>query len=150
MKSLLLIILLLPTVLFSQYYITSIENYSKINKIEDRDVRFGVKETVEELMSNIGYNIGPDSTSFPVYVDIDVIESPQQILNIIGLKWLKKDYIVTTSIGIGESKFSSTGKRSTYLFAALLDIENNEIPLNRKAFSKSLQSSLKQTVKQLK
>jgi hypothetical protein len=42
------------------------------------------------LMSNIGYNIGPDSTSFPVYVDIDVIESPQQILNIIGLKWLKK------------------------------------------------------------
>lgn len=90
MKSLLLIILLLPTVLFSQYYITSVENYSKINKIEDRDVRFGVKETVEELMSNIGYNIGPDSTSFPVYVDIDVIESPQQILNIIGLKWLKK------------------------------------------------------------
>ena len=150
MKKLLVILMLLPTVLFSQYYITSVENYSKVNKIEDRDVRFGVQETVEELMSDIGYNIGPDSISFPVYVNIDVIESPQQILNIIGLKWLKKDYIVTTSIGIGESKFSSTGKRSTYLFAALLDVENNEIPLNRKAFSKALQSALKQTVKQLK
>jgi len=150
MKSLLLTILLLPTVLFSQYYITSVENYSKVNKIEDRDVRFGVQETVEELMNDIGYNIGPDSISFPVYVDIDVIESPQQILNIMGVKWLKKDYIVTTSIGIGESKFSSTGKRSTYLFAALLDVENNQIPLNRKAFSKALQSALKQTVKQLK
>jgi hypothetical protein len=33
--------------------------------------------------------------------------------------------------------------RRTYIFAALLDVENNEVPLNRKAFSKALQSSLK-------
>lgn len=150
MKYILFILLLLPSILFSQYYVKSIDNLSKIEKIEDRNVTFGVKETVEELMSDIGYNLGPDSISFPVYVNITTIESPQQILNIMGLKWLKKDYIVKTQIGIGESLFEGEGKRSTYLFAALLDVENNEIPLNRKAFSKALQSALKQNVKKLK
>jgi len=149
MKHLLSILFLLPTVLFSQYYIKSIENYSKIETIEDRDVRFGVKETIEELLSDNGYEIGPDSISFPIYVQITLIESPQRILNIMGLKWLKKDYIVETQIGIGESLFTGKGKRSTYLFAALLDVENQEVPLNRKAFSKALQSALKQNVKKL-
>ena len=30
----------------------------------------------------------------------------------------------------------------TYVFAAFLNVENNEVPLNKKAFSKALQKSL--------
>ena len=125
-----------------------VNNIQHIQKIGDRDVTFGVKETVEELLINKGYTPN-DSLGFPVQVTIDSIYSPQELLNIMGLQWLKKDYFVETSICIGNSCFKSVGVRKTFIFAAFLNVENNEVPLNRKAFSKALQESLTKTTKQL-
>jgi len=125
-----------------------VNNVQRIQTIGGRDVTFGVKETVEELLIEKGYTPN-DSLGFPVQVTIDSIYSPQQILNIMGMKWLRKDYIVETSTCIGSGCFKGRGERRTFIFAMFLEVEGNEIPLNRKAFSKALQSSLKETTKQL-
>ena len=125
-----------------------VNNGSSIKKIETRDVTFGVKETVEEILSSQGYTPVDDTIEgMDVWVSIDSIYSPQQILNIVGMKWLRKDYVVETSICIGSGCFNGKGERSTFIFAAFLDVENNEIPLNRKAFSKALEASLRETAK---
>jgi hypothetical protein len=125
-----------------------VRNNTSIQKIETRDVTFGVKETVEELLSEKGYNPVADTLEgMDVSVTIDSIYSPQRILNVMGLKWLKKDYIVETTVCIGSGCFKGSGERKTYVFAALLDVENNEVPLNRKSFSKALESSLRESVK---
>lgn len=125
-----------------------VENHSTIQTIEDRNVTFGIKETVEEILSTKGYNpVSDTSDGMDVWVSIDSIYSPQQMLNIIGLKWLRKDYIVVTTVCMGTRCNTGEGKRHTYVFAAFLDVENNEVPLNRKAFSKSLQSSLESAFK---
>jgi hypothetical protein len=126
----------------------NVSNTQRIQTIGGRDVTFGVKETVEELLIEKGYTPN-DSLCMPVQVSIDSIYSPQQIVNIMGLQWLKKDYFVETSICIGNSCFKSVGVRKTFIFAAFLNVENNEVPLNRKAFSKALQESLIKTTKQL-
>ena len=135
-----------PDSLKTQVHIHDVGNGTSIEKIEGRSVTFGVKEEVEEILSNEGYWI-TDSTGFDVYVTITKIETPQQIINLMGLKWLRKDYIVETQICIGSGCFIGSGKRRTFIFAALLDIENNEVPLNRKSFSKALQESLEQASK---
>lgn len=124
-----------------------VSNYSSIKKIGGRDITFGVKEETEEILVNKGYFI-TDSTGFDVQVSIDSIYSPQQMLNIMGIQWLRKDYIVETSICIGSKCFKGTGERRTFVFAMFLNVENGEVPLNRKAFSKALQESLKITSKQ--
>jgi hypothetical protein len=117
-------------------------------KIESRSVNFGVKETVEELLSNKGYTpVDDTAVGMDVWVSVDTFYSPQQILNIFGMKWLRKDYVVETSICIGSGCFSGKGERRTYVFAMFLDVENNEVPLNRKAFSKALEASLRENVK---
>ena len=126
----------------TKIYIGNVSNSTKIEKIDGRDLTFGVKEEVEEILNNQGYFI-TDSTGFEVQVSITKLESPQQILNIVGLKWLRKDYIVETEICMGSGCFTGSSMRRTYIFAALLDVQNNEVPLNRKSFSKALQSSLK-------
>ena len=126
----------------TKIYVEPVFNGTKIEKIDGRDLTFGVKEEVEEILNNEGYFI-TDSTGFAVQVSITKLESPQQILNIVGLKWLRKDYIVETEICIGSGCFTGSSMRRTFIFAALLDVENNQVPLNRKAFSKALQSSLK-------
>jgi len=126
----------------------NVTNVQHIQNIGGRDVTFGVKETVEELLIEKGYT-PDDSFGMVVQVSIDSISSPQQIVNIMGLQWLKKDYFVETTICIGNSCFKSVGVRKTFIFAAFLNVENNEVPLNRKAFSKALQESLTKTTKQL-
>ena len=126
----------------TKIYIGNVSNSTKIEKIDGRDLTFGVKGEVEEILNNQGYFI-TDSTGFAVQVSITKLESPQQILNIVGLKWLRKDYIVETEICMGSGCFTGSSMRRTFIFAALLDVQNNEVPLNRKSFSKALQSSLK-------
>ena len=127
----------------------NVSNAQHIQTIGGRDVTFGVKETVEELLIEKGYIPVDSGVAFITQVSIDSIYSPQQIVNIMGLQWLKKDYFVETSICIGNSCFKSVGVRKTFIFAAFLNVENNEVPLNRKAFSKALQESLTKTTKQL-
>lgn len=123
-------------------------NYTQIEKIDGRDPLFGVKETIEELLIEKGYTPIDSGDGFDVHVSIDSIYSPQQLLNIAGLQWLRKDYIVQTTVCIGSGCFNGVGERRTFIFAMFLNIENNEVPLNRKAFSKALQASLKNTTKQ--
>jgi len=127
----------------------NVVNAQHIQKIGDRDVTFGVKENVEELLIEKGYITIDSGTAFDVQVSIDSIYSPQQLLNIMGIQWLRKDYIVETTVCIGSGCFKGKGERRTFVFAMFLNVENGEVPLNKKAFSKSLQEALKNTTKQL-
>jgi len=126
-----------------------VSNSTQIQKIDGRDPLFGVKETVEELLIEKGYTPQDSGKGFDVQVSIDSIYSPQELLNIMGIQWLKKEYIVETTVCIGSGCFKGVGERKTFVFAMLLNVENNEVPLNRKAFSKALQEALKNTTKQL-
>jgi len=117
-------------------------NNSGIEKIGNRNVEFGAKETLEEIMYTKGYQpVSDTAQGMSVWADLESIESPQQIINIFGMKWLRKDYVVTTSMCIGSGCFQGKGIRRTYVFAMFLDVENNEVPLNYKAYSKALQAS---------
>jgi hypothetical protein len=126
-----------------------VNNVQHIQKIGDRDVTFGVKETVEELLIEKGYTPVDSGIAFITQVNIDSIYSPQELLNIMGIQWLRKDYIVEITICIGESCYKGKGERRTFIFAMFLNVENGEVPLNRKAFSKALQEALNKTTKQL-
>jgi hypothetical protein len=127
----------------------NVSNAQHIQTIGGRDITFGVKETVEELLIEKGYTPTDSGVAFNVQVSIDSIYSPQQMLNIMGLQWLRKDYIVETTICIGSGCFKGKGERRTFIFAMFLNVENGEVPLNKKAFSKSLQEALTKTTKQL-
>ena len=132
----------------STFVKVNVVNTQCIETIGGRNVTFGVKEEVEELLINKGYTPVDSGVAFDVQVSIDSIYSPQEILNIMGIQWLKKDYIVETSLCIGSGCFKAVGERKTFVFAMFLNVENNEVPLNRKAFSKALQESLTKTTKQ--
>ena len=127
----------------------NVTNAQHIQTIGGRDVTFGVKENVEELLIEKGYTPVDSGVVFDVQVSIDSIYSPQQLLNIMGIQWLRKDYIVETTICLGSGCFNGKGERRTFIFAMFLNVENGEVPLNKKAFSKSLQEALKNTTKQL-
>jgi hypothetical protein len=122
-------------------YVTTPINQTTIKTVGDRDVTFGVKEEVEEILTNKGIVVC-DSGDVVVDVHITKIESPQEIVNIMGIQWLKKDYVVETEIIKDGKTYKGTGIKKTFVFAMFLNVEGGEVPLNKKAFSKALQSSL--------
>jgi hypothetical protein len=129
-------------------YITTPINQTKIQTVGDRNVTFGVKEEVEEILSSKGIVLC-DSGDIKVDVAITKIESPQEIINIMGVQWLKKDYIIETEIVKDGKIYKGTGVKKTFVFAMFLNVEGGEVPLNKKAFSKALQTSLKSALKSL-
>jgi hypothetical protein len=138
--------ILLPIVLaVTNPKIDTVYNSSKINQIDGRDVRFGVSETVEELI--LDANVKHENAVYSV--EIVSIESPQEMLNIAGTQWLKKNYVVKVALIHDGKYFYGEGKRKTTLFAMFLDVEGGEVPLNRKAFSKALQTALEEAVEEM-
>ena len=129
-------------------YVSTPINKTTIQTVGDRDVTFGVKEEVEEILTNKGIAIC-DSGDIKVDVAITKIESPQEIINIIGVQWLKKDYIIETEIVKDGKIYKGIGVKKTFIFAMFLNVEGGEVPLNKKAFSKALQTSLKSASKSL-
>jgi hypothetical protein len=127
-------------------YVATPVNQTKIQIVGDRNITFGVKEEVEEILSNKGIIIC-DSGGIKVEVFINKIESPQEIVNIMGVQWLKKDYIIETEIVKEGISYKGTGIKKTFVFAMFLNVEGGEVPLNKKAFSKALQTSLKSALK---
>ncbi len=138
--------ILLPIVLaVTNPKIDTVYNSSKINQIDGRDVRFGVSETAEELI--LDANVKHENAVYSV--EIVSIESPQEMLNIAGTQWLKKNYVVKVALIHDGKYFYGEGKRKTTLFAMFLDVEGGEVPLNRKAFSKALQTALEEAVEEM-
>jgi len=115
--------------------VDTVYNVSQVKEIDGRDVTFGVKETVEEIALDKGIE-------GHIRVEITRIESPQQMLNIAGLQWLRKNYEVEVLVTIDGKGHQGEAVRKTLLFAAMLNVEGGEVPLNRKAFSKALQRAL--------
>lgn len=127
--------ILLPLVLAVSNPTVDVYNNSQIQEIDGRDVIFGVKETVEEIAID-------KEIEGHIIVEITKIESPHQAINIIGLQWLRKNYEVEVLVTINGKEYKGKSIKKTFLFAALLDVEGGEVPLNRKAFSKALQHAL--------
>lgn len=122
-------------------YVTTPINQTTTQTVGDRDVTFGVKEEVEEILTNKGIVVC-DSGDVKVDVNITKIESPQEIVNIMGIQWLKKDYVIETEIIKDGKTYKGIGIKKTFVFAMFLNVEGGEVPLNKKAFSKALQASL--------
>ena len=129
-------------------YVATPTNQTKIQTVGDRNITFGVKEEVEEILSNKGVVLC-DSGDVKIDVTITKIESPQEIVNIMGVQWLKKDYIIETEIIKEGTSYKGIGVKKTFVFAMFLNVEGGEVPLNKKAFSKALQTSLKSALKSL-
>ena len=94
-------------------YVATPINQTKIQTVGDRNITFGVKEEVEEILSNKGIVLC-DSGDVKIDVAINKIESPQEIVNIMGIQWLKKDYIVETEIIKEGTSYKGVGIKKTF------------------------------------
>ena len=123
------------------YKIDTVTNTATVKFIVDRPVEFGAKSTLEELISD-KYSLC-DSGSI-VTGEIVSIAMPEQIINIVGLQFLQRKYIVTTKVIIDGKSYIGESTKTMYVSAMLMEV--SAIPHNKKVFYKTMQQSLKNAV----
>jgi hypothetical protein len=86
-------------------------------------------------------------TGIKVELAINTIALPQRLINIIGIQLLKRDYVVNMSITANNITHYSRNVKTVYVNAMFLTVE--EIPHNKKAYSKAVEKCLIDLIKEL-
>ena len=140
--SILSILVTIVTSLSAQCYkVDTVINTSSIKYLLDRPVEFGAKATLEELISD-KYSLCDSGDA--VSGEIVSIAMPEQLLNIVGLQFLKRQYIITTRVIINGKTYTGTATKTMFISAMFLEV--GLIPHNKKVFYKTMQQSLKNAV----
>ena len=93
------------------YKVDTVSNTATVKYLLDRPVEFGAKATLEELISD-KYSLC-DSGNI-VSGEIVSIAMPEQLLNIVGLQFLKRQYIITTKVTINGKTYTGTATKTMF------------------------------------
>lgn len=127
------------------YKVDTVTSISTVTEIAGRPIIFGAQTTLEEIAAT-KYQLCNEGS--PITGEIKSISMPEELLNIVGMQFLKRDYIVITEIKINGTTVTAEAKKTVYVNAMFVTVEN--IPHNRKAYSKALERSFKNAFESLK
>ena len=127
------------------YKVDSVTSIAHVTEIAGRPVTFGAQTTLEQLLAD-KFNLS--DTGQLVKVQINSVAMPEQLVNIIGLQFLKREYIVSVKLLAGDKAYTAEAKKTIFVNAMFLSVE--QIPHNKKAYSKALEKSLAVAVGQMK
>jgi hypothetical protein len=127
------------------YKVDTVTSIASVTEIGGRPIIFGAQTTLEEIASS-KYPLCNEGS--PISGTIKSIAMPEELLNIVGLQFLKRDYIVVTEINLNGVIVLGEAKKTVYVNAMFVSVEG--IPHNRKAYSKALEKSFKNGFENLK
>jgi hypothetical protein len=127
------------------YKVDTVTTIASVTEIGGRPIIFGAQTTLEEIAST-KYQLCNEGS--PITGEIKSIAMPEQLLNIVGLQFLKREYIVITEINVNGTVVIGEAKKIVYVNAMFVSVEG--IPHNRKAYSKALERSFKNGFEKLK
>jgi hypothetical protein len=123
------------------YKVDTVTNTSAVQSIANKPLLFGIKVTLEELISK-HYELS--DTGKIITADINSVEMPEELINIIGLQFLKREYIVKCKVNFAGKELIGEAKQTIFVNAMFVQV--TEIPHNKKAISKAIQKALEKAI----
>ncbi len=146
MKNLLFIPLMLVTsLIYGQdcYTVKNVESLAKIENINPKRFTLGVKQITEEIISE-KYKICEDGDSISVV--IESIEAPTTGISIGPFEKKRKVTIVTVKLIISNKEYIGVGVSKTDVKSTFIELQDENIPFEKSAFSAALKKSLQDAV----
>lgn len=144
MKNLLLTLLILsPIITFSQNQVCvnvdSVYSTCKAKDLGRRDIRFGIKQIVEDEMSNKYCLSG---TGESVKVEIFYFGTPKTTLRIAGVE--KTDQLTQVGVRIyyKNQKYEGIGESEVEVRAVLIELVDGAIPFSQTAVSSAIKKGI--------
>jgi len=142
----LLVLLLFPTLLFSQvncYSVKSVTTEIEMEEISQRRITFGIKQMMEDIISD-KYDLCMDGN--PIEVKVISIEAPTTGISIGPWTKVSKKTIVILSISMDGKVIEVEGKAKSTVKATFIDLQNDKLPFNKTTFSSAIKKAIEKAI----
>jgi len=140
-----LISLLLPIFTFAQncVYVDSVYSTAKLRELGNRDIRFGVKQIVEDELSE-KYCMA--ETGEPVKVEIFYFGIPKYTIRIVGIEKTNQITQVGVRIYYKGKCYEGIGESETEITAVMIEVKEGSIPFEKMTVSNALKKAIYEAV----
>jgi hypothetical protein len=142
----LLLLLLFPTLLFSQnncYSVKSVTTEIEMEEISQRRITFGIKQMMEDIISD-KYNLCMDGN--PIEVKVISIQAPTTGISLGPWTKVSKKTIVILSINMDGKVIEVEGKAKSTVKATFIDLQNDKLPFNKTTFSSAIKKAIEKAI----
>lgn len=148
-KILFLLLLLSPIITFAQQvcvHVDSVYSTCKAKDLGRRDIRFGIKQIVEEEISN-KYCLSDSGE--PIKVEIFYFGTPKTTLRVLGVE--KTDQLTQVGIRIyyKDKKYEGVGESEVEVRAVLIELVDGKVPFSQTAVSSAIKKGIIECVSKM-
>ena len=149
MKNLALFFLIfLPVFCFSQseVKIDTVYSTAKLRELGNRDIRFGIRQIVEEELSN-KYTLSNEGK--PVKVEVYYFGIPKTTIRIVGVE--KTDQVTQVGVRIyyDGKKYEGLGESETEVRAVMIELVDGKVPFSKMTVSNALKKAIHECVSKM-
>jgi hypothetical protein len=140
-----LLFLLLPLFSFAQncVYVDSVYSTAKLRELGNRDIRFGVKQIVEDELSE-KYCMAENGDA--VKVEIFYFGIPKYTIRIIGVERTNQITQVGVRIYYKGKCYEGIGESETEVRAVMIELVDNKVPFSKMTVSSALKKAIHEAV----
>lgn len=145
MRTKLLLLLFLPLFSFAQncVYVDSVYSTAKLRELGNRDIRFGVKQIVEDELSE---KYCMSETGDPVKVEIFYFGIPKYTIRIVGVERTNQVTQVGVRIYYKGKCYEGIGESETEVRAVMIELVDNKVPFSKMTVSSALKKAIHEAV----
>jgi hypothetical protein len=123
--------------------IDSVYSTAKLRELGSRDIRFGIRQIVEDEISS-KYCLSKDGK--PLLVEVFYFGIPKKSLRIVGIE--KTDQITQVGVRIyyDGKKYEGIGESETEVRAVMIELVDGKVPFSKMTVSNSLKKAIHECV----
>jgi hypothetical protein len=143
----LLLLLAIPFFTYSQCVkIQEIKSSVEIKELGNKDVKFGVRQMAEDMLSN---KFCLSDSGEQIFIDIFYFGLPKKTLRIAGVE--KTDQITQVGIRLYYKgvKYDGRGESETEIRAMLLEVQEGSIPFEKMTVSSAIKKAIGEAISKL-
>lgn len=137
----LLLILLLPIFTYAQdcYKVERVVSTAEIEELNQRRIIFGIKQMVEEVLSE-KYDLCEDGK--PVFVEVLSIEAPSKGFSLGPFQKKSKETVVKIKVIINNEDLIGEGLAKTSVQSTFLDLNDENLPFEKTTFASAVKKAI--------
>lgn len=145
MKTLLFLLAFLPLSSLAQecVFVDTVYVTAKLRELATKDIRFGIKQIVEEEISQRYCLAEPGSA---IAVEVFYFGIPKQTIRIIGIENTKTITQVGVRIHFKGMKYEGVGESETEIQAILIEVKEGSIPFDKMTVRNAIKKAIHEAV----
>lgn len=123
-------------------YVDSVYSTAKLREMGNRDIRFGIRQIVEDELSE-KYCLGED---LPIDVEVFYFGIPKHSIRVVGVEKTNQITQVGVRIYYKGAKYEGIGESDVEVRAVMIELVDNKVPFDKMTVSSALKKAIHEAV----